>query len=61
MTHSEIIGFLDFLPFLLYKVTTSLKMCRSIVVSSGWQCVSRTELGSSSHELPAASQLELEL
>ena len=59
--HSEIHCFLEFLPFLLHKVTTSSKICRSIVVSSGWQCVSRTELGSSSRELPAASQLELEL
>ena len=51
--HSKILCFLDFLPFLLHKFTTSLKICRSIVIRSGWQHVSRTELGSSSCELPA--------
>ena len=53
--HSEILCFLDFLPFLLHKVTTSLRICCCIVVRSGWQCVSRTELCSSSCELPSAS------
>ena len=54
--HSEIICFLDFLPFSLHKVTTSSKICCYIVLRSGWQCVSSTELGSSTRELPAVSR-----
>ena len=55
--HSEILCFLDFLPFLLhYKVTSSLRICCCSVVWSGWQCVSRT--GSDPLcKLPAARQL----
>ena len=55
--HSNILCFLDPFTFLLHKFTTSSKICHCIVVRSGWQHVSRTELDSSSCELPAASQL----
>ena len=51
---SEILGFLDFLPFSLPELTTSPTICCCIVVGSGWKTASEIELGPCSPWLAAA-------
>ena len=49
---SEILGFLDFLPFSLPEFTVALRMCCT-VVASGYETDSETELGPCSPTLTA--------
>ena len=51
---SEILGSLDFLPFSLPELTASSTMS-CIVVASGWETDSETELGPCSLKLTAAT------
>ena len=51
---SEILAFLDFLPFSLPELTTSFTMCCT-VVASGLETDSETELGPCSPKLTAAT------
>ena len=52
---SDILGFLDFLPFSLPELTTSPTICCCIVVTSGWETASEIELGPCSPKLSAAT------
>ena len=54
VTVSEIIGFLDFLPFSLPELTASPTIC-CIVVTSGLETDSEIELGPCSPNLTAAT------
>ena len=53
--NSEILGFLDFLPFSLPELTTSPTICCCIVVRSEWRTASEIELGPCSPKLTAAT------
>ena len=54
MMVSEILGSLDFLPFSPPELTPSPTIC-CIVVASGWETDSETELGPCSPKLIAAA------
>ena len=52
---SEILGFLDVLPFSLPEITSSSLICCCIVVRPGWEIASEIELGPCSPKLTAAT------
>ena len=55
MMDSEILGFLDILPFSLPEITLSPAICCCIVVRPGWETASEIELGLCSPKLTAAT------
>ena len=52
---SEILDFLDVLPFSLPEINTSPTICCCIVVRPGWETASEIELGPCSPKLTAAT------